>query len=580
VLGRGGFGIVLEAIDEKLRRRVALKVLRPELAGNATASKRFLREARAAAAVRHPNVVGVYAVEENAPTPYLVMEYITGPTLQQRLDQGGAMALTEVLRLGRQIAQGLAAAHALGLIHRDVKPANILLESGSGGPETSERVKVTDFGLARAVDDASVTASGVVTGTPLYMAPEQALEGKVDHRADLFSLGSVLYALCTGQPPFAAPTPTAVLLRVCEEEPRPIRHLNPKVPPWLCAIIGRLHAKDPAARFGTAREVADLLGRCLAELQRHGRVRSVPCQALPDAGGRRRPWRWAAGGVLALAALALLAWWFGRHGGAAVGPGPVPAPAVPEAGQPRPLPAEFTNVLGMKFVLVPRGRSWLGGGAGKPGKTEVEFTRDFYLGKYEVTQEEWEAVMGNNPSRFSRAGDGKDAVKDVPDAERRRFPVDTASWDRAQDFLRKLNERAPEASWVYRLPTQVEWEYSCRGGPMSDPAESAWDYYLEQPSNQLRPGQANFGAQEKAPGRPCKVGSYPPNRLGLHDMHGNVFEWCTDVRKDNGHPYRRGGSFGHRADAAWAASSGDYPRHPAEPGCGLRVARVPVDEEN
>src|SRR5262249_6741284 len=152
-------------------------------------------------------------------------------------------------------------AHAQGLIHRDVKPANILLENGV------ERVKLTDFGLARAVDDASLTQSGVLAGTPLYMAPEQASGEAVDHRADLFSLGSVLYAMCTGRPPFRAPGTLAVLKRVCEDTPRPIREINPEVPDWLAEIITRLHAKDPALRFPSAAAVGELLGKRLALLQ-------------------------------------------------------------------------------------------------------------------------------------------------------------------------------------------------------------------------------------------------------------------------------------------------------------------------
>ena len=167
VLGNGGFGTVVKAFDEKLHRFVAIKLMSPLLAATSAARKRFLREARSAAAVRHENVIAIYAVEDQ-PIPYLVMEYIAGRTLQQKLDATGPLELLEVLRIGRQIAAGLAAAHAMGLIHRDIKPGNILLEDGV------EHVKITDFGLARAADDASITQSGFIAGTPMYMAPEQA----------------------------------------------------------------------------------------------------------------------------------------------------------------------------------------------------------------------------------------------------------------------------------------------------------------------------------------------------------------------------------------------------------------------
>ncbi|HXG11366.1 MAG TPA: family 16 glycoside hydrolase [Gemmataceae bacterium] len=209
--------------------------------------------------------------------PYLVMEYVNGISLQDRLDQSGPLELKEVLRIGLQAACGLAAAHKQGLIHRDIKPANILLENGV------QRVKITDFGLARAVDDASLTQSGVIAGTPQYMAPEQARGEPVDHRSDLFSLGSVLYAMCTGRAPFRASTTMAVLKRVCEESPRPIREINPDIPDWLCAIIEKLHAKDPADRFHSAGEVAELLAQHLAHLQQPERVPRPPAVQVPPA---------------------------------------------------------------------------------------------------------------------------------------------------------------------------------------------------------------------------------------------------------------------------------------------------------
>jgi serine/threonine protein kinase len=222
LIGQGGMGIVLKAFDEKLHRVVAVKVMAPALAASPLGRKRFVREAQAAAAVRHEHVIDIHAVEDAGPLPYLVMEYILGVSLEDRIRRAGPLALKEVLRIGMQIAQGLAAAHAQGLVHRDIKPANILLENGV------ERVKITDFGLARPVDDGSMTLPGMIAGTPQFMAPEQARAGAVDRRADLFSLGSVLYKMCTGQPPFASGDPITVLKRVCEETPRPVRQLTPR----------------------------------------------------------------------------------------------------------------------------------------------------------------------------------------------------------------------------------------------------------------------------------------------------------------------------------------------------------------
>jgi eukaryotic-like serine/threonine-protein kinase len=261
VIGRGGMGVVLKAFDEALHRVVAVKVLSPALATSATARRRFGREAKAAAAVSHDHVVTIHAVEGDKPIPYLVMQCVAGFSLEDKLARNGPLGVKEILRIGMQTADGLAAAHKQGLVHRDIKPANILLENGV------ERVKITDFGLARAVDDASLTQSGVVAGTPQYMSPEQAQGEPVDHRSDLFSLGSVLYAMCTGRPPFRATGTMAVLKRVCEDTPRPIREINPEISDWLCEIIAKLHAKKPADRFQSATEVADLLSRHLAHLQ-------------------------------------------------------------------------------------------------------------------------------------------------------------------------------------------------------------------------------------------------------------------------------------------------------------------------
>lgn len=261
LLGKGAFGVVLKAFDEKLHRMVAVKTMNPELAATSPPRKRFLREARSSAAVKHEHIVAIYAVEE-LPIPYLVMEYVPGLTLQQWLDQHGPLDVAEVLRIGQQIASGLAAAHAQGLIHRDIKPANILLETG-----IETRAKITDFGLARATDDASLTQSGLIAGTPMYMAPEQAKGQPLDHRADLFSLGSVLYTMVSGRPPFRAPNTIAVLKRVCEDTPRPIQEVIPEVPAWMCNIISKLHAKEPEDRFQTAKDVADLLGEHLAHLR-------------------------------------------------------------------------------------------------------------------------------------------------------------------------------------------------------------------------------------------------------------------------------------------------------------------------
>ena len=260
IIGSGGMGIVLKGHDRALDRFVAIKLLSPHLASSGAARQRFLREAKAAAAVVHDNVIAIHGVDEFAGLPYLVMPYCRGTTLEKRVRDAGPMNLREILRVGLQTARGLAAAHAQGLVHRDVKPANILLEDGV------ERVRITDFGLARAADDASLTVTGLLAGTPHYMSPEQALGKPLDARSDLFALGAVLFTLATGKPPFRAESSHAVLRMVTDVEPADVRLANPDMPAWLAAIIGRLLAKDPAARFSSATEVAGMLEACLAHV--------------------------------------------------------------------------------------------------------------------------------------------------------------------------------------------------------------------------------------------------------------------------------------------------------------------------
>lgn len=261
IIGRGGMGIVLKGFQKELHRHVAVKVLSPHLATSGAARLRFTREAQATAAVVHPHVMAIHSVNANAKLPYLVMPYVACQSLQDRLDKQGPLDLKDILRIGMQAASGLAAAHAQGLVHRDVKPANILLETNV------DRVLLTDFGLARAVNDASLTRTGVIAGTPQYMSPEQANGDAIDARSDLFSLGSVLYAMCTGRPPFRADSTFAVLRRIRETAPRSIREINPEIPEWLERTVLKLLEKEPDDRLASAQEVASLLEHCLAHVQ-------------------------------------------------------------------------------------------------------------------------------------------------------------------------------------------------------------------------------------------------------------------------------------------------------------------------
>ena len=249
--------------------------MRPEVAARPGYRDRFLREARTAARVRHDNVVPVYHVGEDGDTAFIVMPLLEGESLEDRLKRDGRLPPGEAARVGREAAEGLAAAHAKGLIHRDVKPANLWLEAPDG------RVKVLDFGLAREADaDDGLSAPGRVLGSPAYMSPEQADGVPVDHRADLFGLGCVLYRCLTGQPAFAGKNLTAVLRAVGEHTPPPPCVVNPAVPPALSDLVMRMLAKDPADRPSGARRWPPRWP--------HSSPRP-PARSRPPPGSRRRP---------------------------------------------------------------------------------------------------------------------------------------------------------------------------------------------------------------------------------------------------------------------------------------------------
>lgn len=258
-LGRGGMGCVLLAEDTGLQRPVALKVMLPRFAQDEKAKTRFLREARAAGKLHHDNVVSIFQVGESNGVPFIAMEFLKGMPLDEYLKEKPDLALPIVLKIGREIGLGLAAAHQLGMIHRDIKPANVWLESLPAAPGKKSggfRVKILDFGLARREEDgeAHLTQSGAIVGTPAYMAPEQAKGEKIDARADLFSLGVLLYRLATGTPAFTGPTTLALLMQVSSHDPGLASEVKPTVPVEMARIIAKLMAKKREDRYGSAAE--------------------------------------------------------------------------------------------------------------------------------------------------------------------------------------------------------------------------------------------------------------------------------------------------------------------------------------
>ena len=563
-VGKGAMGLVFKALDDELQRIVAVKVLAPELATSAVSRNRFIREARAAAAVAYEHVVTIHAVEGQSVPPYLVMQLISGISLQDRISSSGQLSVLEITRIASQTAMGLAAAHKQGLVHRDIKPANILLENGV------ERVKITDFGLARASDDAQITQTGVIAGTPQYMSPEQAMGQPLDGRSDLFSLGSVLYTMCTGRPAFRAESALAVLKRVCEDAPRPIREVNPEIPQWLAEIVGKLLEKKPENRFQSAREVADLLSEHLAELQYpSGRVIPAVQRGLSDSASAafgktsaRRRWIAIAAGSATLVAVVVWSWKpfkIPEHvlqptqtAGAKPRTDAPPSAVTPFTAEQAKthqetwakyldLPVEFTNGVGMNLRLLPPGEFLMGSTQAEVdqllaelteqdvGEFEkfvaarstpqhlVRITEPYYLGRSEVTMAQYRRFVeaAKYVSSSKRAGSASFDWQDFRgDSDELKQPVVGVSWEDATEYCKWLSLHEQQ---TYELPTEAQWEYACRAG-----TTGLWSHGDD-------PGAlADYAVVGMNTPRPAAIETRRSNQFGLFDMHGNVDEWCRD----------------------------------------------------
>jgi len=687
-LGQGGMGTVFLAEDINLERRVALKVIAGGQ-GGPQARQRFIREAQSAAAIEHDNIVTVYQVGQHQGVLFLAMQMLEGESLDDRLQREGKLPLPDVIRIARDVAQGLKAAHSKGMIHRDIKPSNLWLDSRTG------RTIILDFGLARQVDAGNkVTKLGEIVGTPAYLSPEQARGEKVDHRTDLFSLGTVLYQMVTGRKPFQGADTVSLLVALVEETPPAPHTIDARLPEAVSKLIMQLLEKKADKRPADAAAVVDALSaseKTQTQIEKAASRKTVskgplitprPKSNRKNTSAKALLLGGAAIAAAILAAVVIVRVSTGqaqgvltidtvdpdvevvvRQGGKQVAildkktkqevylpigeyevelknakeglslktrqytlkngerelvrvtwesasipslqnkdsgattidllkmlhsptnkvhnvapdrgsatfdgttlfisttiaddssfdlpysppsayaltiqtkllkgaddlrlrvpfgdnrrffvslspanssksPNEIKVPARKErtihcnvwgdrimidvdgvrvvdvtnpgftkntnpntnpdrlnlgcAGQSQYQITKlevailhtvaYTNKLGMQFAFVPKGRSWLGGGGGKPGDQLVDIKYDFYLGTYEVTQEEWVKVMGNNPSRFSRTGSQKAAVQGIPDDELKRFPVETVSWEDAQSFVRKLNDLLSESNWQY-----------------------------------------------------------------------------------------------------------------------------------
>ena len=251
LIGGGGMADVYKAQDKLLDRAVAVKILHQQYANDAEFVEKFRREATAAAKLAHPNIVNIYDVGEDGGSQYIVMEYVSGPTLKEVIQQKGCLEPIEAVRIAKEIASALESAHRNNLVHCDIKPHNILVMPDG-------HIKVTDFGIARAVSASTMTYSGSVMGSVHYFSPEQAKGTVITTKSDVYSLGVVLYGMLTGQLPFNGETSVSIALKHLQEEPVPIRQLNPSIPPVLEAIVQKAMSKDPADRPNSTELYADL----------------------------------------------------------------------------------------------------------------------------------------------------------------------------------------------------------------------------------------------------------------------------------------------------------------------------------
>ena len=599
ILGAGGFGTVFLCHDVRRDHLVAVKSLNEEIA---------LREARIASSLAHAAIIHVYdcdfADTERELRPYIVMEYFAGMNLRAFVEKYGPLTPEQYARVARQLVSGIAAAHEKNVEHRDLKPDNILIR-----PEDLS-VKIIDFGLAQrraAVDTSPAQAATAPTvagnstaGTLAYSAPEQMgrIAGvKAGPYSDVFAFGKTSLFACFNVESPAAPTRAqwaslgyelADLLEKCvayhprdrhqtfellacyfevstePPRPRPVERETKRVEvsPGSLAKSGSRQESMEYSEEGEKILVEVLRGIFDKSGGKQGNMEFSTAEAVCKEYGIDRE---------RSKEITRKCWeqWQKEHPKKVAPSPPLPPPSGP--------PKEFTSPLVGKFVLAKAGTFWMGD---RGQQREVQIPHDFYIGIYPVTQGQWKRLMGNNPSYYSRTGKGTEKVCGISDADLDLFPVECVSCGDGgefdvENFIKILNACEPVRHWVYRLPTEVEWEYSCRGGATSK-EQCGFDYYLDQPTNDISSRQANFN---NSLGRTSKVGSYKANALGVFDMHGNVWEWMADWFEGTSNPVFRGGSWYNDGQYCRASVRIWNEATYRDFSVGFRLARVPRAKE-
>ena len=580
LLGHGGMGAVYQAEHSVMRRLVALKVINREYTAEPSVVERFRREIRAAAQLHHANIVSAYDAEQAGETHFLVMEYIDGVSLDQMLAKRGPLPIAEACEYVRQAALGLHHAHERGMVHRDVKPHN-LIRTADGV------VKVLDFGLASVAenDESNLTGTYAVVGTADYMAPEQAESARAaDARSDIYALGCTLYHLLSGRPPFTDPSTLLKLVAHREEAPPPVRALRHDVPEKLAAVIGRMMAKAPVDRFQTATEVAAAL-EPFAHAGRTGGDADAPDTAAEGSASQawKRRRRWLVAGALAAPCLAVLAaaavYCWPRAGNERVPPNrgdgmntPPPLAVAPfDAATAKErqdawakhlaMKVEVNNSIDMKLALIPPGVFTMGSPNEEAGRFvdegpqhQVEITRPFYLGAFPVTKGQFAAFIKDSGYQTEAEKAGQKTTWRTPALNKYdqtdNDPVVFVSRNDAVKFCAWLSKKEEK---TYELPTEAEWEYACRAGTTTT-------YSVSEDRNTLG-DYAWFDGNSGGHTHP--VGGKKPNPWGLYDMHGNVWQFCGDAggRYEGGYikdpKYGNNGGNGIIRGGSWYKNSGN-----------------------